>query len=89
MWKWLGDIILVRPSATGTFRHWSDTWKELEADRVDITMYYRKQNGEPILGPTSLMFNDPQFLAVGRGYPNVAPYQICESSYQMMLCQVS
>ena len=63
--------------------------KELEADKVDSTMYYRRHNGELILGPTSLGFNDPEFLAGREGHPVAAPHQIRKTFYRMLLRQVA
>lgn len=77
------------PSALSTFRHWPDMCHELEADRTDSVMYYCRHNGELILGPTSLAFNDPEYLAEREGLPHVAPYQIRKKFYRMLLRQVA
>jgi 2-polyprenyl-6-methoxyphenol hydroxylase-like FAD-dependent oxidoreductase len=62
---------------------------ELEADRTDSTVYYRWHNGELILGPTTLGFNDPEFLAGREGHPFAAPHQIRKKFYRMLLRQVA
>ncbi|KAG6307815.1 hypothetical protein E4U22_004304, partial [Claviceps purpurea] len=54
-----GDVIVIGPSALRAFRHWPDMCAELEKSKMDSIMYYRKHNGELILGPASLGHNDP------------------------------
>jgi 2-polyprenyl-6-methoxyphenol hydroxylase-like FAD-dependent oxidoreductase len=63
--------------------------RELEEDRTDSVMYYRRHNGELILGPTSMGFNDPEYLAQREGHPFAAPHQIRKKFYQMLLRQVA
>ena len=63
--------------------------RELEEDKVESVMYYRKHNGELILGPTSLGFNDAKFLAEREGFPVAAPHQIRKKFYRMLLRQVA
>lgn len=77
------------PSAISAFRHWPDMCRELEDDRTESVMYYRKHSGELILGPTSLGFNDPEYLAGREGFPYAAPHQIRKKLYQMLLRQVA
>lgn len=84
-----GDIIIIGPSALCTFRHWPDICRELEEDRTDSVMYYRRHNGELVLGPTSLSFNDPEYQAKREGLPHVAPHQIRKKFYRMLLRQVA
>lgn len=85
----VGDIIIVGPSAISTFRHWPDMCKELESDKTDSTVYYRWHNGELILGPTSLGFNDPSFVSERGGQPFTAPHQIRKKFYRTLLRQVA
>lgn len=77
------------PSAISAFRHWPDMCRELEADRTESVIYYRRHNGELILGPTSLGFNDPEYLAERGGLPFAAPHQIRKKVYRMLLRQVA
>ena len=77
------------PSAISVFRHWPEMCRELEADKVESVMYYRRHNGELILGPTSLGFNDAKFLAEREGFPVAAPHQIRKKFYRMLLRQVA
>lgn len=86
-----GDIIIIGPSAIGAFRHWPDMCRELDADRTESVVYYRKHNGELILGPTSLSFDDPEYLAEREreGLPFTAPHQIRRTFYRMLLRQVA
>ena len=84
-----GDIVIMGPSAISIFRHWPDMCHELEEDRIDSVMYYRKHNGELILGPTSLGFNDPEYLAKREGFPFAAPHQVRKKFYRMLLRQVA
>ena len=88
-WRPTGDIIIIGPSALCILRHWPDMCRELEADRTESVMYYRRHSGELILGPTSFGFNDPKYLAEREGLPLVAPHQIRKKFYQMLLRQVA
>ena len=63
--------------------------RELEADRHESVMYYRRHNGELILGPTSLGYNDPKYVAEREGLPNVAPHQVRKKFYRMLLRQLA
>ncbi|EXJ61960.1 hypothetical protein A1O7_02392 [Cladophialophora yegresii CBS 114405] len=84
-----GDIIVIGPSATAAFRHWPDMMRELEADQHDSTMSYYTHNGELILGPTQLGFNDPKYMAEREGHPVTAPHQVRRKFFQMLLRQVA
>lgn len=77
------------PSAIGIFRHWPDMCRELEEEKIESVMYYRRHNGELILGPTSMGFNDPEYLAERDGAPTAAPHQIRKKFYRMLLRQVA
>lgn len=72
------------PSAISVFRHWPEMCRELEEDKVESVMYYRRHNGELILGPTSLGFNDVKFLAEREGFPVAAPHQIRKKFYRVL-----
>lgn len=87
--RFAGDIIVIGPSAIGTMRYWPDMCRELEADRTDSVMYYRWHTGELILGPTSLWYNDPEYLAKREGLPFAAPHQVRKKFYRMLLRQVA
>nr|POE70869.1 fad-dependent monooxygenase mdpd [Quercus suber] len=63
--------------------------RELEEDRADSTTYYRRHTGELILGPTTPMYNDPEFLAEREGLPFVAPFQMRKKFFRMLLRQVA
>ncbi|KAG5991260.1 hypothetical protein E4U52_003870 [Claviceps spartinae] len=84
-----GDVIVIGPSALRAFRHWPDMCAELEKSKMDSIMYYRKHNGELILGPTSLGHNDPEYAAAWKGIPFAAPHQIRKDFYRMLLRQVA
>ncbi|KAH8703358.1 hypothetical protein BGW36DRAFT_457652 [Talaromyces proteolyticus] len=84
-----GDIIVVGPSALDIMRHWPDMCRELKDDHSESAMYYRWHNGELILGPTSLGFNDPEYMAKRQGFPYAAPHQIRKKFYRMLLRQVA
>ncbi|KAF2118836.1 hypothetical protein BDV96DRAFT_619938 [Lophiotrema nucula] len=84
-----GDIIIIGPSAMGIFRHWPDICRELEEDKEDSVLYYRWHTGELILGPTSLGFNDAEFVAGREGHPVTAPHQIRKRFYRMLLRQLA
>ncbi len=77
------------PSAISAFRHWPEMCRELEEDRTESVMYYRRHTGELILGPTSLGFDDAQYLAEREGFPAAAPFQIRKKFYRMLLRQVA
>ncbi|ETI19889.1 hypothetical protein G647_08904 [Cladophialophora carrionii CBS 160.54] len=85
----VGDIIVIGPSATATFRHWPDMMRELEADQHDSTMSYYTHDGELILGPTQLGFNDPKYMLEREGHPVTAPHQVRRKFFQMLLRQVA
>ncbi|RAH81741.1 FAD/NAD(P)-binding domain-containing protein [Aspergillus japonicus CBS 114.51] len=84
-----GDIIVIGPSAICTLRHWPEICRELDQDRSDSVMYYRRHNGELILGPTTLGYNSPEHLAQRHGLPYVAPHQIRRKFYRMLLRQAA
>ncbi|KAM5453559.1 hypothetical protein MaudCBS49596_002762 [Microsporum audouinii] len=84
-----GDIVVIGPSAISTLRHWPDICQELGEDQCDSVMYYRRHDGELILGPTTLGYNDPEYLAERQGLPYVAPHQIRRKFYRMLLRQVA
>ena len=77
------------PSAMGIIRHWPDMCRDLEADRTESVMYYRKHTSELILGPTSMGFEHSKNQAEYEGRPFVAPHQIRKKFYQMLLRQVA
>ncbi|KAJ9605933.1 hypothetical protein H2200_009782 [Cladophialophora chaetospira] len=84
-----GDIIIIGPSAIGSFRHWPDMVRELEEDQHASTISYYKHNGELILGPTHLGFNVPKYMAEREGHPFTAPHQVRKKFFQMLLRQVA
>jgi 2-polyprenyl-6-methoxyphenol hydroxylase-like FAD-dependent oxidoreductase len=63
--------------------------RELEEDRVDAPVYYRKHTGEVVLGPTTPTYNDPEFVAERHGLPFAAPVQIRVRFYRMLLRQLA
>ncbi|KAJ5274863.1 hypothetical protein N7497_005471 [Penicillium chrysogenum] len=84
-----GDIIVIGPSAISTLRHWPDICRDLEEDQSDSVMYYRRHNGDLILGPTTLGYNSPEHLAQRQDLPHVAPHQVRRKFYRMLLRQVA
>ena len=85
----LGDIIVIGPSATYAFRHWPDMCRELEAERTESVMYYRRHNGELILGPTSLGYNDTELQFDRDDLPSVTHHQVRRKLYRALLRQVA
>ena len=73
----------------GIFRHWPDICRELEQEQEDSVIYYRWHTGDLILGPTSMGFNDAEFMADRKGRPVTAPHQIRRLFYRMLLRQVA
>jgi 2-polyprenyl-6-methoxyphenol hydroxylase-like FAD-dependent oxidoreductase len=64
--------------------------RELEADRDESVVYYRKHNGELILGPTSFEDGESGSSAERDGQPHVGPAHIFRKKfYQMLLRQVA
>lgn len=63
--------------------------QELDQDRVDAPVYYRKHTGEVILGPTTPTYNDPEYLEERKDVPYAAPVQIRVKFYRMLLRQVA
>jgi 2-polyprenyl-6-methoxyphenol hydroxylase-like FAD-dependent oxidoreductase len=85
----LGDLIILQPSSLRFIAHWPDLLQELDQDRVEAPVFYRKHTGELILGPTTPTYNDPEFLAEREGDPFAAPVQIRVKFYRMLLRQVA
>ncbi|KAJ5374608.1 hypothetical protein N7517_006614 [Penicillium concentricum] len=52
-------------------------------------MYYRRHNGDLILGHTTLGYNSPELLAQRQDLPYVASYQVRRKFYRMLLRQVA
>ena len=65
--------------------------RDLEADKSDSQMYFRRHNGELIIGPTSLAFNDAEFMTEAKrlGYPPLAAHQVRRKFFRMLLRQVA
>ena len=65
-------------------------YQDMEEDKVDVSSYYVRHNGEIIYGPSVPTFNDPEYLAEREGsYPFMGPVQIRKKFYLMLLRQVA
>ena len=65
-------------------------YREMEEDKVDVSSYYVRHNGEIIYGPSVPTFNDPEYLAEREGlYPFMGPVQIRKKFFAMLLRQVA
>lgn len=62
---------------------------DLEREQVNAGVSYEKHSGEHIYGPTVPNFNEPQHLDSRKGPKFVAPAQIRQKFYDMLLRQVA
>ncbi|QGA13961.1 hypothetical protein EYB26_001613 [Talaromyces marneffei] len=83
-----GDIIVIQPSAVSVLRHWPDMMRDMEDEQVNAAVSYEQHTGRHIYGPSVPSFNEPEYLADRKG-PFVAPAQIREKFYRMLLRQVA
>ncbi|KAH7396376.1 putative monooxygenase [Pyrenochaeta sp. MPI-SDFR-AT-0127] len=84
-----GDIIVIQPSAVSIFRHWPDLMRDLEDEQVNAGVTYEKHSGEHIYGPTVPNFNEAEHLHSRKGPKFVAPAQVRQRFYRMLLRQVA
>lgn len=84
----IGDIIVMQPSVVSIMRHWPDMWRDMEEDQIDAAVSYEMHNGKHIYGPSTIHFNDPEYVASRKG-PFVAPAQIRRKFFRMLLRQVA
>jgi 2-polyprenyl-6-methoxyphenol hydroxylase-like FAD-dependent oxidoreductase len=84
----IGDIIVIQPSAVTVFRHWPDLMRDMEEEQVNAGVSYERHSGEHIYGPTIPNFNEPEHVSSRKG-PFVAPSQVRQKFYRMLLRQVA
>lgn len=84
-----GDIIVIQPSAVAVFRHWPDLMRDMAEQQVNAGVTYKTHTGKHIYGPTVPNFNEPQHLSTRKGPKFVAPAQVRQKFYRMLLRQVT
>lgn len=62
--------------------------RDMAEEQVDAGVSYEKHSGEHIYGPTIPNFNEPEYVSTRKG-PFVAPSQIRQKFYRMLLRQVA
>ena len=62
--------------------------RDMEDEQVNAAVSYEQHSGKHIFGPSVPSFNDPEHIGSRKG-PFVAPAQIREKFYRMLLRQVA